>query len=406
MRFSSNMGRASWEEHVDGLIGWLMGKTASLSPFVGPMATFVFRPGGVAGGNVFTTWASLMAAVSLTPGLRIIYIDDSLAAAHMAAGGPYDLDNVTLAGNQASATFTLIIDDGATFHSSSLTISNGLLLQSNSTTSPWTPSSFFDFTIGSTCIAQSNAGAAPLLAVTAPASGGVIDVEMTGILGDFTHNVVTVAAGQQLTVRAEGPVTSIRAHAFGGLGTVDVFRESACTVSSVQDVSTFVIHEASLASATAYTPATAGNWQPAPALVSAALDQLAAPNFVFAHGNTGTGTGTVTVTTGNITKAKNGQMKVKAGVMCSTSGATTLTLQLVRDAATNIGTPQERRRGGRHHGCRLRDLLHGHRTGCGGAHLQAQRDGLRRGDDHGRRQQRSDRSDGGLVNPYAFKVVE
>jgi hypothetical protein len=56
---------------------------------------FVYRPGGVAGGNVYTTWASLMAAVALVAGPKFIDVDQSIAAPAIPAG-TWNLDNCTL----------------------------------------------------------------------------------------------------------------------------------------------------------------------------------------------------------------------------------------------------------------------------------------------------------------------
>ena len=46
----------------------------------------IFRPGGVASGNVYTTWATTMAALALTDGATTVYIDDSISAAKVPPG--------------------------------------------------------------------------------------------------------------------------------------------------------------------------------------------------------------------------------------------------------------------------------------------------------------------------------
>lgn len=47
---------------------------------------FVWQPGGTAGAGVFTTWATLVAAVASVSGERNVIVDDSIAAATIPAG--------------------------------------------------------------------------------------------------------------------------------------------------------------------------------------------------------------------------------------------------------------------------------------------------------------------------------
>ena len=104
-----------------------LGRTGNAGPGgAGPMTTFVYRPGGVTGGNVYggpgtTGWAPLVAAVALTNGPFIVEVDDSLAPGTATipagtwnfrpAGGVWD---GTIQGNY--------IDNGAV---TALTITNG-----------------------------------------------------------------------------------------------------------------------------------------------------------------------------------------------------------------------------------------------------------------------------------------
>jgi hypothetical protein len=72
---------------------------------------------------------------------------------------------------------------------------------------------------------------------------------------------------------------------------------------------------------------------------SLTVSTVTGANFVQAAGNTGTGTGTVTVTTGNIFKSRSGKILVMATISAeATSAGATITGQLVRDSATNIGS--------------------------------------------------------------------
>ncbi len=90
-------------------------------------STFVFQPGGVAAGNVFTSWAALYAAFNLacpasTKGTRspsTIRIDDSFTSPATIPAGAYNLDGVTFDGvsNEVAASggAQLTIAAGATF---------------------------------------------------------------------------------------------------------------------------------------------------------------------------------------------------------------------------------------------------------------------------------------------------
>jgi len=77
---------------------------------------FVFQPGGVASGNVFTSWLALVAAAAVFPGAKLVYFDDTLAPCIIPAGvhnfgtGPAAFTGKPGAG---SLTTPLQIVDGA-----------------------------------------------------------------------------------------------------------------------------------------------------------------------------------------------------------------------------------------------------------------------------------------------------
>ena len=66
--------------------------------------TFVYQPGGVAAGNVFTSWAALYAALNVaaptsangTRSPTVIQVDDSFVSPAVMPAGTYNLNNVTL----------------------------------------------------------------------------------------------------------------------------------------------------------------------------------------------------------------------------------------------------------------------------------------------------------------------
>jgi len=64
--------------------------------------TFVFQPGGAAGANVFTSWSSLMTALSAVSGPKWVEFDNRFGAVVIPAGGPYDMRDTILTGRKLS----------------------------------------------------------------------------------------------------------------------------------------------------------------------------------------------------------------------------------------------------------------------------------------------------------------
>lgn len=81
--------------------------------------SIIFRPGGVSGGIVANTWAEVQAFVALRQGACIVYVDDSLAAAHVpAASGITDgFGRLEIRPHFSTQYPTLTVDDGATLKS-------------------------------------------------------------------------------------------------------------------------------------------------------------------------------------------------------------------------------------------------------------------------------------------------
>jgi hypothetical protein len=308
-----------------------------------PQPTFVLNPAaaGTQNGNVFTTWAALAARLAELPHQpRTVVIDGSAGPAHMTAGGPYDLDLVTLIGSTGLTFghFHLIIDDGATFTSSKLTL-RGCKVSNGSTTTVWTgatPTNSQDALIVLDDESQLICTGAGLF--FSSTGGYTVMVNRESVVGDATQNVFSVPTTKTAFAFAFDGST-INAHSWGGLGTCASSTDASSVIANQADVTTFTSANLDQASQVAYTPTTAGNWNPAPTTVTGALDALAAQNTNQASNNTGTGTGTISVQTGNVTKAKSGKVLVIANAAGTTSAGTTVTLQLVRDAATNIGNP-------------------------------------------------------------------
>ena len=82
----------------------------------GPGSTFVFRPGGVASGNVYTTWATLYAALSATEGTRILEFDDAIVSPCVVPAGAWTMTDVTWAGRYSTVgQIDVEVVEGAVF---------------------------------------------------------------------------------------------------------------------------------------------------------------------------------------------------------------------------------------------------------------------------------------------------
>lgn len=81
----------------------------------GTTSVFVFRPGGTAVDNVYITWASLFAALSIVNGPKIVEFDDTNAPITIPAGGYDLLFDTTFRGYPGGATYPTLIGlaDGA-----------------------------------------------------------------------------------------------------------------------------------------------------------------------------------------------------------------------------------------------------------------------------------------------------
>lgn len=98
--------------------------------------TFVFRPGGVATGNIFTTWASLYNILKNAAGPKQLQVDSSLAPA-LVDVGTFDLADTTIIGASQNLVVTsqLTLPDGAILQDPA-GISDQLILETQGTTTP------------------------------------------------------------------------------------------------------------------------------------------------------------------------------------------------------------------------------------------------------------------------------
>jgi hypothetical protein len=315
------------------------GFAGTLTTTLGYVApTFVYAPGSVSGAaNVFTNGEELRQALASVKGPKWLYCDNTAGATHLTAG-VWSLDQVHLGGSGNGTT--LIIDSGATITFGIMWVEASIVVDNHAAAAPVAIAAGTHnlYVEGDATTIQSSVAAA-----FANVTGGFLGVFCApGVgIGDGVHPAFNLAAagGGSLVLVLTGPDTTINAHALAGTGTPTVLVGPDATLTTPQDSAGPTISYPALAAQVSYTPATAGNWQPAPTLVKAALDQLAAPNPISQAGNTGTGTGTVTVTSGNIAKKRSGLVLLVATITGSIAASAAVTAQLVRDAATNIGSP-------------------------------------------------------------------
>lgn len=296
-----------------------------------PLTSYEFAPGGTDEGVVFTTWAGFMACYGLVPDLRAdLFVNDAAAAAHVTVG-TWGVNNLKFSGDWDNGS-TLLFDTGAVFTFEQIWLTAAIVFQNNGTGNVFTSA-------GAGSVMYLDGDGTNLVSAAAPAvpwAHVTVDFGLTiwtrdgGIVGDGTHNVVTIDAGMHMICfAADG--SNIRAHAFGGAGTAEFAVQAGAGFSATQDCLTTVSWN-TLAKQVGYAPTTGGNWNPVPTLAGPALDQLAAPNFKQSTAVVGGGTHTVTFVTAGITKAKSGIVQVNGDCSGATAAADTITVTLQRDA--------------------------------------------------------------------------
>lgn len=160
-------------------------KLASLSPDVDNQETvFVFRPGGVAGNNVYTDWDSLYAALNAKPGLRALEFDDSIAPCVVPAGN-WNMTSVSWSGpvDAFSPMVVATVQEGAVF-TGLRTIKGALSVVFTGATPPVT-----DFTAGQQdviFVAQGSSiqctGTGPFIRTSVPGAEATIALLLNGQL--------------------------------------------------------------------------------------------------------------------------------------------------------------------------------------------------------------------------------
>ena len=248
-------------------------------------STFVFQPGGVASGNVFTSWTALYAALNVAAptsanGTRpptVISVDDTFVepASHATVpAGAYNLDGVT---------FTCVADHaaGTAGFGAVLDFAVGvtLVVPTQGLTLRFQGGGTFQYLDATPCITVAagqsvilnvsektnlqTAGAGAFISVPA----GQLNLEVNNsTIGDGVHAVVSAVGPGTAGVRAYAN-SSLAANATTGNG-VTAFWDSKVPGAQGAGVT--------ISQADGYVPAVGGNWHPAPTTQSGALDQIAA----------------------------------------------------------------------------------------------------------------------------------
>lgn len=175
-------------------------------------STVVWRPGAVSSGNVFATWAEIVAAVATMNGAITIGIDTDLGAADIPVGN-WDLRPAGVSGpvtfvNASKAPaflvpFVTIAAGAVTIHG--LTGIDDVSVVNQSTVPVITiNANAGSFTISKQGGLFQSAGAAAFLAYVAGAGADLLLQDFAGIFAFGGTNAITVAAGAVVTLELAG----------------------------------------------------------------------------------------------------------------------------------------------------------------------------------------------------------
>jgi len=289
-----------------------------------PQPSFVFRPDatGALDGNVFTTWASLMAAVSLSAGRKTIVYDDNIAATHVPAG-TWNVDGCLFLPNFNSAgSGELIFDAGAVFTFAQIALDQAAVFLQAGNAPVFSPAAgaFALIELGDALI--TSGVAFPFAKVDAAGADLVVLCSASSTLGDGVHPVLESDLGS-CVVQLQGGVPvgagNIRAHALSGTGTISVqIADNLAKIQYPQDVTTLTLTQPGLNTIGQTTALGAATASPA----------------------------TFTPSSSVITRARLGQLDVIAGFSGTATLAGLVTLVVLRDAVPIVeGTFQVKANG-------------------------------------------------------------
>lgn len=307
---------------------WLTRARAAAA--AGVQTTFILRPGGVAGGNVYTSWPALYAAFSKVQGPRWVWIDGSLGEPLVPAG-TWNVD-AAIFGAFNGTQGTLNFESGAEFSFQYLTLTAQVVFASASSTPVAVMANEAVIELHENASIKGNPTAAWAVAPTGVTAACVVT---TAILGDgsnpaiaTTGSGVWVVSAFNFAVLSDGSVSST------GAGAVTVFYD-ASTQLGFHGSANITLSLLDLAAQVSYTPATPGNWNPVPGTAAGALDQLAAPNESTTTNPGALGPAlTVTLQSAAFTRALSGKFVVAATLSGIDAGDTdTITARLELDGA-------------------------------------------------------------------------
>jgi hypothetical protein len=243
-------------------------------------SSFIWRPGGVAGGNVYTSWATLYPALVAAGGTRFVWCDPSLdpTGLHItAAASSYVIDGLQFfaaAQPQASEPVVVTIDDGAS-------IAPGIIEATGIEFTSVSTAPVQQVLIGSKVAAwilrngssMRASAAAPFISTSQP-TAYILLYEGSSI-GDGTHPVIDGTAPGSGQVRAfDGSSIQNLSIASSAAGNVTLVVDDTVTLGVLPlTVPTTLASQAGLV---AYAPSVPGDWPGTPPTeVAGALDELA-----------------------------------------------------------------------------------------------------------------------------------
>lgn len=233
---------------------------------------FVFQPGGVAGGNTYTTWADVMSAMAANAGPKTIYFDDSIVSPAVIPAGAYALEEVTFDNARAGQSCSVEVSAGVTW-TGLAAIKNVEIdfLNTAIVESLTQRAMFFE---GTTINAL---GTAPIWEV--PAGAQFQCYKGTFLNGIPASPIVDVLAGQTfiLVLVTNSATNTVDCISGTGTSSLLVFKD-ASGVFSIQAAFAGTQSQTLVDNAenVSYSPTTPGDWTVPPTQVKQALDELAA----------------------------------------------------------------------------------------------------------------------------------
>jgi hypothetical protein len=128
-----NKNGGAIEFQVLSLTNWLATLSAEMTGGSAPSGAFIYKPSGVAAGNLYTDWALLWAAIIVTKGVQLIWIDED-ATISSSLPVNYDFENrISLSARLGVTATNLLFGDNVTIVNLAL-VKGSLTLVSGSTT--------------------------------------------------------------------------------------------------------------------------------------------------------------------------------------------------------------------------------------------------------------------------------